>query len=97
MSCVFGGRKMEKWLCVSQMRTYVLLRRRKSVFPPVHALQTRRFACGSTLFHKVKFPPVKAFYTVYFVATGKKDIALTELSRKLGLGQKTCPGTSNAK
>jgi transposase-like protein len=40
--------------------------------------------------HKVKFPLVKAFYIVYFVATSKKGIASTELSRKLGLGQKTC-------
>jgi hypothetical protein len=45
---------------------------------------------SGTLFHKVKFPLVKAFYIVYFVATSKKGIASTELSRKLGLGQKTC-------
>jgi hypothetical protein len=45
---------------------------------------------AGTLFHKVKFPLVKAFYIVYFVATSKKGIASTELSRKLGLGQKTC-------
>jgi hypothetical protein len=45
---------------------------------------------AGTLFHKVKFPLVKAFYIVYFVATSKKGIASTELSRKLELGQKTC-------
>jgi len=41
-------------------------------------------------FHKVKFPLLKAFYIVYFVSTNKKGIASMELSRKLGLRQKTC-------
>jgi transposase-like protein len=45
---------------------------------------------SSTLFHKVKFPLLKAFYIVYYVSTNKKGISSTELSRKLGLGQKTC-------
>lgn len=45
---------------------------------------------SNTLFHKVKFPILKAFYIVYFIATNKQGIASTELSRKLGLGQKTC-------
>jgi len=33
---------------------------------------------------------LKAFYIVYFVSTNKKGISSTELSRKLGLRQKTC-------
>jgi len=45
---------------------------------------------SSTLFHKVKFPLLKAFYIVYYVSTNKKGISSTELSRKLGLRQKTC-------
>lgn len=45
---------------------------------------------SGTLFHKVKFPLLKAFYIVYYVSTNKKGIASTELSRKLGLRQKTC-------
>ena len=45
---------------------------------------------SGTLFHKVKFPLLKAFYIVYFVSTSKKGISSTELSRKLGLRQKTC-------
>lgn len=45
--------------------------------------------CG-TLFHKLKFSLLKAFYIVYYVSTNKKGIASTELSRKLGLRQKTC-------
>ena len=45
---------------------------------------------AGTLFHKVKFPLVKAFYITYFVSTNKKGIASTELSRKLNLRQKTC-------
>jgi len=45
---------------------------------------------AGTLFHKVKFSLLKAFYIVYFVSTSKTGIASTELSRKLGLGQKTC-------
>lgn len=45
---------------------------------------------AGTLFHKVKFDLVKAFYIVYFVSTNKKGITSTELSRKLNLRQKTC-------
>jgi predicted RNA-binding Zn-ribbon protein involved in translation (DUF1610 family) len=45
---------------------------------------------SGTLFHKVKFPLLKAFYIVYYVSTNKKGIASKELSRKLGLRQKTC-------
>jgi hypothetical protein len=45
---------------------------------------------AGTLFHKVKFPILKAFYIVYFVSTNKKGISSMELSRKLGLRQKTC-------
>lgn len=45
---------------------------------------------ANTLFHKVKFDLVKAFYIVYFVSTNKKGITSTELSRKLSLRQKTC-------
>jgi len=45
---------------------------------------------AGTLFHKVKFSLLKAFYIVYFVSTSKKGISSTELSRKLGLRQKTC-------
>jgi hypothetical protein len=45
---------------------------------------------AGTLFHKVKFSLLKAFYIVYFVSTNKKGISSMELSRKLGLRQKTC-------
>lgn len=45
---------------------------------------------AGTLFHKVKFDLLKAFYIVYFVSTNKKGITSTELSRKLALRQKTC-------
>ena len=45
---------------------------------------------SGTLFHKIKFPIQKAFYIVYYVSTTKKGISTTELSRKLGLRQKTC-------
>lgn len=47
---------------------------------------------SNTLFHKVKFPILKAFYIVYFVATNKQGISSTELARKLSLRQKTCWG-----
>ena len=43
---------------------------------------------AGTLFHKIKFPLVKAFHIVYFISTNKKGITSTELSRKLGLKQK---------
>jgi hypothetical protein len=42
------------------------------------------------LFHQLKFSVLKAFYIVYYVSTSKKGISSTELSRKLGLRQKTC-------
>jgi hypothetical protein len=60
--------------------------------------QTRQCtSCGyqatptsGTMFHKVKFPLLKAFYILYFMSTNKKGISSTELSRKLNLRQKTC-------
>ncbi|KAA6324798.1 hypothetical protein EZS27_025913, partial [termite gut metagenome] len=45
---------------------------------------------AGTLFHKCKFSLLKAFYIVYYVSSNKKGISSTELSRKLGLRQKTC-------
>lgn len=45
---------------------------------------------SGTLFRKVKFPILKAFYIVYFIATNKQGISSSELSRKLGLRKKTC-------
>lgn len=45
---------------------------------------------SGTLFHQVKFSLLKAFYIVYYTSTNKKGISSTELSRKLGLRQKTC-------
>ena len=38
---------------------------------------------AGTLFHKLKFSLLKAFYIVYFVSTTKNGISSTELSRKL--------------
>ena len=60
--------------------------------------QTRQCtSCGyqgtptsGTMFHKVKFPLLKAFYILYFMSTNKKGISSTELSGKLNLRQKTC-------
>jgi hypothetical protein len=45
---------------------------------------------SGTLFHQLKFSLLKAFYIVYHVITNKKGISSRELSRKLGLRQKTC-------
>lgn len=45
---------------------------------------------AGTLFHKMKFSLLKAFYIIYYVSTNKKGITSTELSRKLSLRQKTC-------
>lgn len=47
-------------------------------------------ATAHTLFHKLKFPLQKAFYIVFLMVTGKKGISSHELSRRLGLRQKTC-------
>lgn len=45
---------------------------------------------SQTIFHRIKFPLLKAFYIVYYMSTCKKGINSTELSRKLDLRQKTC-------
>ena len=45
---------------------------------------------SGTLFHKVKFPLLKAFYIMCYMCASKKGVASTELGRKLGLRQKTC-------
>ena len=47
-------------------------------------------ATSGTLFHKCKFDLSKAFMITFLVSTGKKGISSTELSRRLGLRQKTC-------
>ncbi len=47
-------------------------------------------ATAGTLFHRLRFSILTAFYDLYYVATSKKGIASTELSRKLQLRQKTC-------
>lgn len=47
---------------------------------------------ADTVFHTLKFPLLKIFYIAYFVATDKKGITSTELSRKLSLRQKTVGG-----
>ncbi len=44
---------------------------------------------SGTLFHKVKFSLLKAFWIIYYMSTSKKGISSTELSRKLQLRQKT--------
>lgn len=44
---------------------------------------------AGTLFHKVKFPLHLAFFIIYFVATGKKGITSTDVTRKSNLNQKT--------
>lgn len=45
---------------------------------------------AGTLFHRLKFPILKAFHIVFYVSTCKNGVSSTELSRKLGLRQKTC-------
>ncbi|TVR82210.1 MAG: IS1595 family transposase [Chitinophagaceae bacterium] len=45
---------------------------------------------AGTLFHKLKFSVLKAFWIIYYLSTNKKGMASTELSRKLELRQKTC-------
>jgi transposase-like protein len=47
-------------------------------------------ATAGTLFHKVKFPLLKAFYICYQVCVSKKGVSSCELSRELTLRQKTC-------
>jgi len=47
-------------------------------------------ATARTLFHRTKFPLRKAFYIAFMVVTNKKGASSYELSRKLGLRQKTC-------
>jgi len=52
--------------------------------------QSKESSTAHTLFHKLKFPILKAFWIIYLVATNKKGISSCELSRKLSLRQKTC-------
>lgn len=44
-------------------------------------------ATANTLFHKVKFPLLKAFYIVFFVSTNPKGMSSYELARKLNMHQ----------
>ena len=47
-------------------------------------------ATAGTLFHKIKFPLLKAFHICYRVCVSKKGMSSCELSRELTLRQKTC-------
>jgi transposase-like protein len=47
-------------------------------------------ATAHTLFHKLKFPPHKAFMMLYLIVTTKNGISALELHRKLGLHKRTC-------
>lgn len=43
-----------------------------------------------TIFHHIKFPLLKAFYICFRMSVSKKGVSSLELSRELGLRQKTC-------
>ena len=45
---------------------------------------------AGTLFHKIKFPLLKAFHICYRVSVSKKGMSSWGLSRELGLRQMTC-------
>ena len=45
---------------------------------------------AGTLFHKIKFPLLKAFHICYRVTVSKKGMSSWELSRELDLRQMTC-------
>jgi hypothetical protein len=47
-------------------------------------------AKAGTLFHKIKFPLLKAFNICYRVCVSKKGMSSCALSRELSLRQKTC-------
>ena len=47
-------------------------------------------ATAGTLFHKIKFPLLKAFHICYRICVSKKGMSSNELSRELELRQKTC-------
>ena len=45
---------------------------------------------NGTIFHGVKFPISKAFYTPYNVCKGKDELSSYEFGRRLSLRQMTC-------
>lgn len=45
---------------------------------------------SGTLFHKIKFPLLKAFHICFRVCVRKKGMSTVELSKELNLQQKTC-------
>ena len=45
---------------------------------------------AGTVFNKIKFDLLKAFWIVFYVSNHIKGLSSCELSRKLGLRQKTC-------
>ena len=44
-------------------------------------------ATAHTLFHKVKFPLLKAFYIIFYLSTSSKGMSTYEMARKLGMSQ----------
>ncbi|MCR6641166.1 MAG: IS1595 family transposase [Sporocytophaga sp.] len=47
-------------------------------------------ATSGTLFHKIKFPILKAFHILFRISTKKKGMSTVELANEFGLQQKTC-------
>jgi len=81
---------MGKWLCVSSSWAYTLSKAKLKYDRQCIRCNRTVYPTSQTLFHKLKFPILKAFYIVYYVSICKKGFSSTELSRKLGLRQKTC-------
>lgn len=45
---------------------------------------------AGTMFHKIKFPILKAFHILFRISTKKKGMSSVELANEFGLQQKTC-------
>lgn len=45
---------------------------------------------ANTIFHKLKFPVLKAFHILFRLSTKKKGMSTVELAEEFGLEQKTC-------
>jgi hypothetical protein len=59
MPCVFVSRKMEKWLCLFQMRAHALLFGQFTLFPPMYSMQIYGIAHIGNTFSQGKISVVE--------------------------------------
>ena len=82
--------KWSKGYCCDRCQHTIFVKGRKEGYRRCQRCDYDASFTSGTLFHKIKFPLLKAFYICFRVAVRKKGMSSVELSKELQLQQKTC-------